>query len=394
MRHQRLHRNANGSGNGLTRRILAVAFGILLTGGLAACGSEPPRQSEHEDVRLEGSYSDVQFLAGRTVQIAADVSDDVFAAGRNVTLDSATVRNAMLAGYDVEQRGGSAADMMAAGANVTVGGAVEDDLLAAGRSLRVSSGGTIGGDARAIAETIDMEGHIGGSLRAVARRITITGEIAGKADLLAERIVVTSEATIAGDLIYRSETEAEIAAGATIGGEVRRVEVDTSDIQSVGLAILGISLVIALVWAIATLILVAVVQLAFPGLMTASVGRLVASPWSHLGGGVVILLVATALAGGLLFSVLGIPLGLALLMATAILELLGLVAVGYCIGLFVSRRSPSDVGHGGRVGWALVGVVIIGLVTLIPFLGAIVAGLAVAAGAGAVGIELWRRLRS
>ncbi len=375
------------------RGVATIGLVALLASALAACGSGPPRETEQQDVTLQGSYSDVQFLAGRSVHITANVSDDVFAAGREVTLDSAMVGNAIIAGYDVEQRGGRAADVIAAGANVDIGGSVQDDLIAGARSLRISSSGTIGGDARMAAETIDMGGRIGGSMRAVARRITITGNIAGKADLLAERIVIASGATISGDLVYRSDREPEIAAGATIGGEVRQVALKKPDFRAMGLAIFGIGLTIALFWSIAVLLLVAIVQLALPGLMTAAVGRLRASPWAHLGGGVVTLLLASALSGALLFSILGIPLGLALTAVTAVVSLLGLVAVGYCIGLFVSRRNPFDVGTGGRIGWALLGVVLVGLVGLIPFIGAIIAGLAVAAGVGAVGIELWRRLR-
>lgn len=378
------------------RVIVAVACGLLVAGVLVPRASGQSQDKTGEIVTLEGDHTDVQFLMGRSVTISANVTDDVFAAGRDVTLDAATLKNAIIAGRDIEQRGGSVADMIAAAANLNIAGAIEDDLVAAARSLRISSDGTVGGDARLAAETIDLEGRIGGNVRAMARRITIRGEIAGKADLLAERIVIAPGATITGDLIYRSRAEAEIADGATIGGEVRRVEIDMPNLRSIWVTLLVVGLLIALAWAIAMLLLIIIAQLAFPGLMTDAAERLRARPWANLGRGFLILLLAVIVAGLLFASIVGIPLGAVLAMGTAVLWVLGLAAMSYCIGLLIRRspRRPDDLGSGGRVGWAILGAIVLGLVALVPVLGNLVAGLAVAAGVGATGAELWQRLRA
>ncbi len=374
-------------------RLIALGIGFLLAAIAAtnASGQSP----DADTVTLEGTYTDVQFLAGESVRIRADVSDDVFAAGRNVIFDAATARNAIAAGYDVELRGGSVTDMIAAGANINIAGTIEDDLIAGARSLRISSNGFVGGDARIAAETIEMEGRVGGGMRAAARRITIDGEIGGKADLLARRIVISSGAVINGDLVYRSDAEPEIAEGATITGEIRQVSVEMPDLRSIGLAILGIGLLIVLSWAVAMLVLVAVVQLTLPGLMTNASDRLQSHPWSNLGRGVVILLLAIVLAGVLLVSILGIPLGGALAVTILVLLLLGFAVVSYSVGLLIRGwlRGSIPIATAGRVGWTIAGAVVLSLVGLIPIIGGIAAGLAVAAGLGAAAAELWRRLR-
>ncbi|MGI9435206.1 MAG: hypothetical protein ACR2Q4_10335, partial [Geminicoccaceae bacterium] len=99
---------------------------------------------------------------------------------------------------------------------------------------------------------------------------------------------------------------------------------------------------------------------------------------------------------GLLFaSVFGIPLGAAVAMTIAILALLGLVAVSYCLGLFIGRRwmGVTDVKLGGRIGWAIAGAIVLGVVALIPFIGGLIVALAIAAGIGAASGEIWKRLR-
>lgn len=381
----------------VSRRCSAIlAIGILLIGVPAFHASAQTNDAVREKVTLEGTHADMQFLAGRTVHVRATVTDDVFAAGRDVTFEDATVANAIVAGYDVEQRGGSAADMIAAAANFRLSGTIKDDLVAAARSMRISSDGNIGGDARLAAETIDVEGRIGGSMRAAARRISISGAIDGKVDLLAERIVIAAGARISGDLIYRSRNEPEIADGAKIGGEVRRVEVDVPDTPAFAGAVLGIGFLIALFWILAVLVIVAVFQVAFSNFTSASTERLEAHPWSNLGRGVAVHILAVVLAGLLFGSVIGIPIGAALVFSVACIWLMGLVTISAWIGLFVRRklRRPFDIQPIGRVGWTLIGTVILGLVTLVPFLGAVVVGLAIAAGFGAAAAELWTRFRS
>ena len=359
--------------------------------------SAEPDRFDRENVTLKGSHTDMQFLAGESVRISANVADDVFAAGRDVTFDSATVKNAIVAGYDVELRSGNVSDMITAAANVKIAGTIEDDLVAAARSIRITSSGTIGGDVRFAAETVDMEGRVDGNMRAAAARITITGKISGKADLLAERIVIASGASIAGDLIYRSDAEPEIAEGASIEGKVRRIEIDKSNLTVIGFSILGIGMFITLSWTIAMLLLIIIVHVVFPNLMAAGAGQLQSNPWSSLGRGISRLMLLTIALTGLLFaSILAIPIGIALLLGIAVVWLLGLVTVSNYIGLLIRRRkkASSNIKLSGQIGWVMAGAIVLGIITLVPFVGGTVAGLAIAGGFGATAAELWKRLRA
>jgi hypothetical protein len=130
--------------------------------------------------------------------------------------------------------------------------------------------------------------------------------------------------------------------------------------------------------------------------MTDATDRLQDHPWSNLGRGVVLLLIGGALAALFYVSNLGIPLGGAITVAIAVGSLLGLVTVSYCIGLFIRSRFKTStyVSGGGRIGWTILGAVTLGIVGLIPVVGGVVVGLAIAAGVGAALAELWKRLRA
>ena len=370
---------------------------ILVVAAFAFDAHAQMVRDDDGNVTLEGTVTDVQFLAGKSVLIKATVDDDVFAAGRDVTLEGAVLKKAILAGNDVEQRGGTVADMIAAANTLVVGGTVEGDLVAFGRTIRVAPAGSLGGDGRVAAERIEIEGRIAGSLRAAGRYVAINGEVGGKVDLIAKRIVIGPNAVIAGDLVYRSGAKPEIAEGARIEGSLREVESKLPEMKSLLRTIVGIGITLIALWVVAGLATVAIMALAFPAVIGNAAVRLRAHPWSSLSRGIVILFAAVVLAILFFVTIVAIPLGATLAVAIVVLKLFGLVTVSACIGLWLRgliRRSAGEAGKAGRIGWTVIGTIVVGIVMLIPFVGTAVSGLAVVAGAGASATELWTRLRA
>jgi len=271
------------------------------------------------------------------------------------------------------------------------------DLVAFGRTIRLAPDGSLGGDGRVAAERIEIEGRIAGSLRAAGRYVAINGEVGGKVDLIARRIVIGPNAVIAGDLVYRSGTKPEIAEGARIEGSLREVESKLPEMKSLLRTIVGIGITLIALWVVAGLATVAIVALAFPAVIGNAAAGLRAHPWSSLGRGIVILFAAVVLAILFFVTIVAIPLGATLAVAIVVLKLFGLVTVSACIGLWLRgliRRSAGEAGKAGRIGWTVIGTIVVGIVMLIPFVGTAVSGLAIVAGAGASAIELWTRLRA
>lgn len=382
-----------------------LAAAILMVGlcagsqATAQSGAQSGDRSGHDAgdvVELTGSHDSMQFLAGRQVRIGAQVSDDVFAAGRDVRFEGATTDHAIAAAYEVSIHGGSVSDLIAAAAIIRVDGTIEDDLVAAARSLRVTGNGTVGGDAQVAAETIEVAGRIGGDLNGAANLVRISGTIAGTADLTARRIVLSPGASIAGDLIWRGDDAPEIADGATVGGTVRHIE-SRGDDDLGPLSYVGIALAILLSWIVASVLLVAVLQLLLPRVTEDAADELRQAPFANLGGGVALLVLGSLLTLILFVTVVGIPAAFALLFALKLLGMLGLVTAGLRVGLMIRQRGRHailPVSGGARFLWTLLGTVIIGVVAMIPFVGIPLAGLAIAAGTGAAAGELWLRLRA
>jgi choline-glycine betaine transporter len=101
--------------------------------------------------------------------------------------------------------------------------------------------------------------------------------------------------------------------------------------------------------------------------------------------------------GALLFaSLIGIPAGVILMAAFVVLLTLAFLTAAYAIGLWVRNRRAAGVPEprtGGRIGWTLLGVLILLIAWAVPFVGWIFALLALLGGLGAVTAGLWPRVR-
>jgi hypothetical protein len=91
-------------------------------------------------------------------------------------------------------------------------------------------------------------------------------------------------------------------------------------------------------------------------------------------------------------TVIGIPIGIALLLVAPLLWSLGYVTTGTRLGFFIAdlRHTTPDLAHPYLE--AVLGVIIFQLIALIPIVGGIVVALAGLFGAGAIIVHAWRHI--
>jgi hypothetical protein len=331
---------------------------------------------------------------------------DVFAVGREVTIEGARAQALVVGGSTIVVKDSTVHDLFAGGHDIDIQGTVEDDAIVAvcpicpwgtGRLL-LGPTGRIGDDALLAAGTLEIQGTVGGNLTAVARRIVVSGTIGGKTDLTANEIVIASGARLGAELVARSPKRPEIAADATIVGPVRVVETevnipDPQDLPRMmavfavvaGLALLGGVFVVGVLG-----------QLAAPGPLSRGAATLQVELWGSIGRGLAWMLLVPAIGALLFASIIGIPAGAILMAAFVVLLTLAFVTAAYAIGLWVrSRRTTAlpEPRTGGRIGWTLLGILVLLIAWAVPFVGWIFAFLALLGGLGAVaaGLRPWAR---
>ncbi len=145
------------------------------------------------------------------------------------------------------------------------------------------------------------------------------------------------------------------------------------------------------------LVLGALSQVVVPRLVQSSADRLTAQPWANVGYGLAWALRTPAIAGLLLFTLIGAPAAIVVMAGFIVLAALGFVTAGYSTGLWPKQRikpKMAATGTWGRVGWTVRGLFVLLLMIVVPFVGWTIAALLFIAGLGAEASAVLERFRA
>ncbi len=241
-----------------------------------------------------------------------------------------------------------------------------------------------------ISDQVLVAGEVRDVLVIIDGTATVAGQINGDVVVISGDITLLDSARITGDLnLYDSTVER--ASGAVVEGSVNDRPPFTWSAWD--------TFVVSILFWVAMTILVLFTALLFAG----AGGRQLVRSASYITERPGETILATVIGGFLIpavaifafLTVFGIPVGLSLLLILMpLMALLGYIVVGTRIGLaLVARnRSMSEMDHPYVA--ALLGVMILNIVGLIPFIGAVVQFIAAVLGAGALALLAWNAWRS
>jgi cytoskeletal protein CcmA (bactofilin family) len=342
--------------------------------------------------------------------VTHEFGSDYFGAGGFLNLTDPVEGDAFLAGGRVATAGEVGGDLVAAGGEVSIGGSVGDDLYAAGGDVKVDAmvhgnvrvgGGDIGvgpatvmaGSATLTGGRVNFEGNTHGYLQATGGTVRISGQVHRDAEVRAEELVIAPETQIGGRLIYHGPTAPVVPEGAVIAGGVEFHEVSHGDYLHddhgpVREAVhwVGTALWFAGVFCVGALFLVL-----FPGLSSRAAETIARDPLQSLGLGLAVLVCVPFVAVVLLITIVGIPLALLMVPLYLLLLFLGWIVAA----MFVGKRGLALARGTGTatIGWQLfsllLALVALAIVRHIPFVGGLIAFLALIAGIGALVRQAW-----
>jgi hypothetical protein len=392
------------------RRTLGVLGAVLLS-GLAALlwwgsGSvAQPRMAAGRDIALTGILSEQQFLAGDQVRISAEVADDIFATGRTVIVDGAKAVTLVTGAGRLEIRNTTLRDLIAGGLEAEISGTIEDDMVVGicpacpmgSGQLVIAPSTRVGSDARLAAASIEMKGAIGGNLRAAAHRIVISGDVAGNVELRGHEIILEPTARITGTLTTWSPSPPSIAAGAQVG-QSRHVATHAPfpDRGEMRQGMIRVAAVAAAITVAGLFLFAILAQLAVPAVIGAAALRVHTQLWASVGVGLAVLLLAPVLLALLAVTLIGAPAALVGGAALFVLFALAVVLAAFVLGLWLrARLTRAETwlasGMGARIGWTLLGMLLLILLQAVPVVGWIIGFIAFLAALGAIAGALRER---
>jgi hypothetical protein len=223
-----------------------------------------------------------------------------------------------------------------------------------------------------------VDGTVDGSLTAFDAPVTISGRVDGDVVVFNGRLELTSGANVTGDVVSREAPV--VAADATIGGSTRRVH---TNVRWDGFGWAG-----RLVWWLAVSVSTLLVGLVLLWLVGPGRARILDAGTNgigpSIGWGMLLFFGLPVVAILILLTVVGIPLGLGLLAALALIQALGYTAAAWIVGRTI-LRTPTVWVVAFLVGWGILRVA-----ALIPLLGGLAWFASVVFGLGALMVAIWR----
>ena len=263
------------------------------------------------------------------------------------------------------------------GSAPVVAGTVHGDLIAAGGTVVVT--GNIAEDALVAGGNVNVTGQVGGDLRVFGGSVYIDSEVSGEVFTAGGDVRFGPNAVINGDLIANGGN-VQLNPSTKVYGDKKiktGEDIENSFAKNGGLPkVLQTAFLVGQVISILSLLLVAVL---FFGFFPALTNKIVAKSlekgavWTNLGLGLLMLLLMPIAAVVCFFTGIGALLGLLLIFAFILYIIFGIAFAGITFGgwLYHVTKKPKKL----QITWGalILGVVLLHIINLVPFIGWIAA---------------------
>ena len=224
---------------------------------------------------------------------------------------------------------------------------------------------------------VTIRGSVDGDVIVGDGDVTIRGAVSGDVLTFRGTAILGRRAQVGGDVIYASDAP-QVASGANVEGKVEKIDAsDYGGFGGIGDLIVWVAASIS-IFVLGLLLLLLAPKGADAVARAAKTSKLASFVW-----GLLLFVLLPILAVLCLFTIVGIPLGLGLLLALIPIYALGYTAAAFIVGRLI-------IAKGGRLLAFLVGVLILRGLALVPIASGIIWFLVTVFGLGAMFTALLR----
>lgn len=355
------------------RFVLSTAL-LLAVGGAGRPAAQSP---------ATGPRPDNYYAAGNRIDLAGPMDGDVVVAGRTVVIGQPVAGDILAAGWHVRLAAAASDDVRMAAGTVAIDAPVAGDLTVAGGDVTTGAATLVSGRAWITGDTVLVNGTFERALQVAARSAQIGGEIRQPLLVVAERLQILPGARVLGPITYRGVHPAVVDAGAQLASPVAFERIPAREAQGAR-AWPAVSTVLFA----AHLLIAGLLALYFvPKFAPSVVDTMRQEPGRSLLAGFLLLVTAPAAAMALVFSVFGLPFGMALAMCYLMALFAGVLATAFFVGDLEARlfKAGPLTTRGQRAMLLLAGVLTLAVLRLLIGTVVIVAGMLFGLGA----LTLW-----
>lgn len=301
------------------------------------------------------------FMAGEIQLVDKTVDSDLMISGKEIKISSNINGDAYVAGSHVDISGSVNGNLIVVGGEVTISGKVSKNLI------------MLGGQA-----VVKDTAEIGGYVLAGGRKIDLSGKFMGPVKLGAETLIVGPKTVINGNL-EADVSLSDISSDAKIVGEkniriyeTKKVETQTNQWKSFS------SIGEVLSFLSKLLVLLILVKLFGPKIKQINLQD---SFWSSIGSGLLVLIVTPILALLLMITLIALPISVIILALYFIGLYLSTILSSILVGNYLSKIAKLKANNYVQ---GFLGLILITLIEIIPFVGGLTKFLLLLLGIGII----------
>ena len=330
--------------------------------------------------------NDDLYTGANIITIDGAVKGDIWAAARTISINGLVTNSVMALAQTISISGDIGHAVRVVGETININGNIAGDLFVAGNKINIADNVHIKGDLLLGGGVIHVNGIVDGDIKGGGGEIIIGAKVGGDINLEVNELTILSTADIKGNLTYIGEDRAIVQTGAQINGITTHKLPEAKEDQSETfflslLSRIEVKLIGFLMALLAGLliILIAPKRLAY---IAESIG---AKPGPSVGWGALLLFVTPIAAIVICITIIGLPVGLIALALWGIAIYLAQIPVGLFLGQWIiSHFRDIEDNRGIMIGALATGLIILKLLSLIPYLGFIIGLTVILFGLGSV----------
>lgn len=300
----------------------------------------PQDNDVSNNVQILQNINDNLFSFGNQIDVKADIDGDLFVFGNNINVAN-NVSGSIFAGAN----------------SITISGNVDHDIFVGASNI-----------------TIDEKSLVKGNVYSASNKLTISGNVQGDINSNGAKIILTETADVKGKITYSSQEEVVISQGAKYAQLVKK----TAPVATKNNLI---NLIYSQIFSLISLLIIGLLIIWFFPKKTEQLSETIKnSPLRSFFGGLLTLIVLPIFAIMLMVLLVGAPLAMIVLgfyfLAIYISKIF--VAIALADFLFKGKKTVLFV--------MTIGVIILTLLAIIPFIGGLISFLTLCIGLGAVSI--------
>lgn len=339
------------------------------------------------------SVSGNLYAGGGNVAILGSVSGDAVVGGGKVLVNGPVSGDILAGSGNIDILAPVGGDVRSASGDITIGANVGGDVFVAGGTVQILAGTVVNGDVMVAGGTITIDGTVNGNVTVYGGEVSLGGAIKGNAHLRGnQKLTIGTGATVGGTLLYESPSSLDITEGSVAGG-VTYKSTAKQDVNKGAVAALAVFL--------GTLFLIGLGGTALGSVFFATAFQkdsleLMEYAVTRFGTavlvGLVFLVIVPIAAILMMFTIVGIVPAVFVLLTYILFLMVAKVYACILVGAFLSHRFKGSIHVNWK--WALLGTVLLALVTFVPVLGPIVGFLFTLAALGALAERLRNRWKT